>query len=61
MMTTVAPTGLIGEVPQFWLFLVLGVFAGLARVSFSVAIAYCTRRCEKRQSGMVISVFGGLT
>ncbi|HEU4922363.1 MAG TPA: MFS transporter, partial [Burkholderiales bacterium] len=43
MLSTVLPIWLIGEASEFWQFLVLGLFVGLAGGSFSVGIAYCAR------------------
>ncbi|HET9350579.1 MAG TPA: MFS transporter, partial [Burkholderiales bacterium] len=43
MLVTVVPIWLIGEATQYWQFLVLGLFVGLAGGSFSVGIAYCAR------------------
>jgi NNP family nitrate/nitrite transporter-like MFS transporter len=58
MLTTVVPIWLIGEATEYWQFLVLGLFVGLAGGSFSVGIAYVARWFEKRRQGMAMGVFG---
>lgn len=58
MLVTVVPIWLIGEATQFWQFLVLGLFVGLAGGSFSVGIAYCARWFEKSRQGFAMGIFG---
>jgi NNP family nitrate/nitrite transporter-like MFS transporter len=58
MISTVVPIWLIGEATQFWQFLVLGLFVGLAGGSFSVGIAYCARWFEKSRQGFAMGIFG---
>jgi NNP family nitrate/nitrite transporter-like MFS transporter len=58
MLSTVVPIWLIGEATQYWQFLVLGLFVGLAGGSFSVGIAYVARWFDKRQQGLAMGVFG---
>jgi MFS transporter, NNP family, nitrate/nitrite transporter len=58
MLSTVVPIWLIGEATQYWQFLVLGLFVGLAGGSFSVGIAYVARWFDKRQQGMAMGIFG---
>ncbi|MBY0267545.1 MAG: NarK/NasA family nitrate transporter [Burkholderiales bacterium] len=58
MLCTVAPIWLIGEATQYWQYLVLGLFVGLAGGSFSVGIAYVARWFEKSRQGMAMGVFG---
>lgn len=58
MIFTVIPIWLIGEATQYWQFLVLGLFVGLAGGSFSVGIAYVARWFGKHQQGMAMGVFG---
>ena len=52
------PIWLIGEATEYWQFLVLGLFVGLAGGSFSVGIAYVARWFDKRRQGMAMGVFG---
>src|SRR5690606_25219474 len=47
MLATVVPIWLIGEATEYWQFLVLGLFVGLAGGSFSVGIAYVARWFER--------------
>ena len=58
MLSTVVPIWLIGEATEYWQFLVLGLFVGLAGGSFSVGIAYVARWFPPRQQGMAMGVFG---
>ena len=58
MLTTIVPIWLISEATEYWQFLVLGLFVGLAGGSFSVGIAYVARWFEKRRQGMAMGVFG---
>jgi NNP family nitrate/nitrite transporter-like MFS transporter len=58
MLSTVLPIWLIGEATEFWHFLVLGLFVGLAGGSFSVGIAYCARWFDRRHQGFAMGIFG---
>ncbi len=58
MLCTVVPIWMIGEATQYWHFLVLGLFVGLAGGSFSVGIAYCARWFEKSRQGFAMGIFG---
>lgn len=58
MLLTVVPIWVIGEATQYWQFLMLGLFVGLAGGSFSVGIAYVARWFERRQQGLAMGVFG---
>jgi len=58
MLSTVLPIWLIGEATQFWHFLVLGLFVGLAGGSFSVGIAYCARWFDQKHQGFAMGIFG---
>ncbi|HSQ04265.1 MAG TPA: nitrate/nitrite transporter [Burkholderiales bacterium] len=58
MLSTVVPIWLIGEATEYWQFLVLGLFVGLAGGSFSVGIAYVARWFDRRQQGLAMGVFG---
>src|SRR5512147_2455969 len=58
MLCTVVPIWMIGEATQYWHFLVLGLFVGLAGGSFSVGIAYVARWFDRRQQGLAMGVFG---
>ena len=58
MLSTVVPIWLIGEATQFWHFLVLGLFVGVAGGSFSVGIAYVARWFPKNRQGVAMGIFG---
>ncbi len=58
MLSTVVPIWLMAYATEFWHFLVIGLFVGLAGGSFAVGIAYCARWFEKERQGMAMGVFG---
>lgn len=58
MLSTVLPIWLIGEATEYWHFLVLGLFVGLAGGSFSVGIAYCARWFDRKHQGFAMGIFG---
>jgi NNP family nitrate/nitrite transporter-like MFS transporter len=58
MLVTVVPIWMIGEATEYWQFLVLGLFVGLAGGSFSVGIAYVARWFNRRQQGLAMGIFG---
>jgi len=58
MLATVVPIWMIEYATEFWHFLFIGLFVGLAGGSFSVGIAYCARWYEKERQGMAMGVFG---
>jgi NNP family nitrate/nitrite transporter-like MFS transporter len=58
MLSTVGPIWLMEYATEFWHFLTIGLFVGMAGGSFSVGIAYCARWYEKERQGMAMGVFG---
>ncbi len=58
MLATILPLYLIGEATQYWQFLVLGLFVGVAGASFSVGIAYTARWFSKEKQGFAMGIFG---
>jgi NNP family nitrate/nitrite transporter-like MFS transporter len=58
MLACVVPIWFIAEATEYWHFLVLGLFVGLAGGSFSVGIAYVARWFPRRQQGLAMGVFG---
>ncbi len=58
MIATILPLWLIGEATQYWQFLVLGLFVGVAGASFSVGIAYTARWFTKETQGFAMGIFG---
>jgi NNP family nitrate/nitrite transporter-like MFS transporter len=58
MLATILPLYLIGEATEYWQFLVLGLFVGVAGASFSVGIAYTARWFSKEKQGLAMGIFG---
>lgn len=58
MLACVLPIYLIAEATQYWQFLVLGLFVGLAGGSFSVGIAYVAKWFDKGSQGLAMGIFG---
>ena len=58
MLATVVPIWLITYATEFWHFLVLGLFVGLAGGSFSVGTPYVARWFDRSQQGFAMGIFG---
>jgi MFS transporter, NNP family, nitrate/nitrite transporter len=58
MLSTVIPIWLIGYATEFWQFLVLGLFVGLAGGSFSVGTPYVARWFDRKNQGFAMGIFG---
>src|SRR5512140_2589445 len=58
MLVTVVPIWMLSIATQFWHFLVISLFVGLAGGSFTVGIAYCARWFRKDQQGLAMGIFG---
>ena len=58
MLACVVPIWLIGYAHDYWQFLVLGLFVGLAGGSFSVGTPYVARWFDRRHRGFAMGVFG---
>lgn len=58
MLSCVIPIYLISYATEYWQFLVLGLFVGLAGGSFSVGTPYVARWFDKSQQGFAMGVFG---
>ncbi len=58
MIATVVPIWLISHATEFWHFLVLGLFVGLAGGSFSVGTPYVARWFPPQRRGLAMGVFG---
>ena len=58
MMVCVLPIYMISLATEFWHFLVLGLFVGMAGGSFSVGIAYVAKWFTKDTQGTAMGVFG---
>ena len=58
MAITVPAIWLMAYATQFWHFIVIGLFVGLAGGSFSVGTPYVARWFPKKRQGMAMGVFG---
>jgi len=58
MVATVVPIYMIGYATEFWHFLVLGLFVGLAGGSFSVGTPYVARWFKPERRGLAMGIFG---
>lgn len=58
MVSTIIPIYLISYATEYWQFLVLGLFVGVAGASFSVGIAYTARWFTKEKQGTAMGIFG---
>lgn len=58
MLVCVLPIYMISLATEYWHFLVLGLFVGMAGGSFSVGIAYVAKWFEKQNQGFAMGVFG---
>src|SRR5207344_1063956 len=58
MLACVVPIWLIGYATEFWQFLVLGLFVGLAGGSFSVGTPYVARWFPRKQQGFAMGIYG---
>ncbi|MEH6472472.1 MAG: nitrate/nitrite transporter [Halopseudomonas sp.] len=56
--TIILPLWLIGEATEYWQFLVLGLFVGVAGASFSVGISYTAKWFDKESQGLAMGIFG---
>lgn len=58
MLVCVLPIYMISMATEYWHFLVLGLFVGLAGGSFSVGIAYVAKWFERKNQGFAMGIFG---
>ncbi|WP_293765423.1 nitrate/nitrite transporter [uncultured Aquitalea sp.] len=58
MLSTVIPIYLMEFATQYWQFLVIGLFIGLAGGSFSVGTPYVARWFPRNKQGLAMGVFG---
>lgn len=58
MLSTVVPIWLMSYATQYWHFLVLALFVGLAGGSFSVGTPYVARWFPRNRQGFAMGVFG---
>src|SRR6185436_18205128 len=58
MLACVVPIWLISYATEFWQYLVLGLFVGVAGGSFSVGTPYVARWFDRKHQGFAMGVFG---
>lgn len=58
MLSTVIPIWIMSYATQYWHFLVIGMFVGLAGGSFSVGTPYVARWFPKNRQGLAMGIFG---
>lgn len=58
MLSTVLPIWMMSYATQYWHFLVIGMFVGLAGGSFSVGTPYVARWFPKNRQGLAMGIFG---
>lgn len=58
MLSTVIPIWMISYATEFWHFLFISLFVGVAGGSFTVGIAYCARWFPKNRQGLAMGIFG---
>ncbi|HSN45187.1 MAG TPA: nitrate/nitrite transporter [Casimicrobiaceae bacterium] len=58
MIVCVVPIWLIGYATEYWQYLVLGLFVGVAGGSFSVGTPYVARWFERKNQGFAMGVYG---
>ncbi|WP_366949715.1 nitrate/nitrite transporter [Geobacter sp.] len=58
MLCTIIPIYLVSAATEYWQFLLLGLFIGLAGGSFSVGISYTARWFTKARQGLAMGIFG---
>ena len=58
MLLVSIPTWLVSYATEYWQFLVLGLFVGLAGGSFAVGIAYTSAWFSKERQGTAMGIFG---
>ena len=58
MLSTVIPIWLLSYATEYWHFLVLGLFVGMAGGSFAVGISYVARWFPRRRQGFAMGIFG---
>ena len=58
MLTVVVPTWVLSYATEYWQYLVLGLFIGMAGGSFAVGIAYTSAWFSKERQGTAMGIFG---
>ena len=58
MLSVVIPTWMLSYATEYWQYLVLGLFVGVAGGSFAVGIAYTSAWFSKERQGTAMGIFG---
>jgi NNP family nitrate/nitrite transporter-like MFS transporter len=58
MLSVVVPTWLLSYATEYWQYLTLGLFIGVAGGSFAVGIAYTSAWFDKERQGTAMGIFG---
>jgi NNP family nitrate/nitrite transporter-like MFS transporter len=58
MVLVIPPVYLVSLASEYWQFLLLGLYMGIAGGSFTVGIAYTARWFERRNQGFAMGIFG---
>ena len=58
MLAVVVPTWMLSYATEYWEYLVLGLFVGVAGGSFAVGIAYTSAWFSKERQGTAMGIFG---
>jgi NNP family nitrate/nitrite transporter-like MFS transporter len=58
MLAVVIPTWMLSYATEYWQYLVLGLFIGVAGGSFAVGIAYTSAWFSKERQGTAMGIFG---
>ena len=58
MLSTVIPIYMISLATEYWHFLTVGLFVGVAGGSFSVGIAYVAKWFDRKNQGFAMGIFG---
>ncbi len=58
LLVPIIPIWLIGHATQYWQYLVLGLFVGIAGASFSVGTPYVARWFSRGRQGFAMGIFG---
>ena len=58
MLSTVIPIYFISYATEYWQFLTIGLFVGVAGGSFSVGIAYVAKWFDRKNQGFAMGIFG---
>ena len=58
LLSVIIPLYLIGSATEYWQFLVLGLFVGVAGASFTVGVTYTARWYPPARRGLAMGIFG---